>query len=85
MEKYRRQKCGAIDSRLLREMKEAAGAFRRSRGAKRLAALDGYVTALHHFTQVALQRLPQVRYTVTQHPGAAAAEAPTSDGCLGIA
>jgi hypothetical protein len=61
MEQYRRQQCGAIDSRLLREMTEAARAFRRSRGAKRLAAIHRYVVALHRFTDRALQRLAAIR------------------------
>ncbi len=57
MESYRRQNCGAIDSRLLREMIDAARAFRRSRGANRLAALHLYSKALHRFTDAALQGL----------------------------
>ena len=57
MERYRRQRCGAIDSRLLRDVKEAERAYQRSRGANRMTALQVYAKALHHFTHVALQRL----------------------------
>jgi hypothetical protein len=61
MDQHRRQKCGPIDSRLLREMRDAARAFRRSRGANRLAAVNRYVMALHRFTNRALQRLAAAR------------------------
>ena len=61
MEKHRRQACGAIDSRLLQEMTDAAQAFKRSRGANRLAAIHRYVVALHRFNDRVLQRLATAR------------------------
>jgi hypothetical protein len=57
MERNRRQRRGAIDSRLLKEMTEAARAFRRSRGANRIVAVHRYVVALHRFTDRALEEL----------------------------
>jgi hypothetical protein len=57
MKQYRPQRCGPIDSRLLREMTDAARAFRRSRGANRLVAVHRYVAALHRFTDQALRSL----------------------------
>jgi hypothetical protein len=61
MKQYRRQECEAIDTRLLREMTEAARAFRRSQGANRLLAVHRYMVALHRFNDWALQRVAAIR------------------------
>jgi hypothetical protein len=61
MEQHRRQRSGAIDSRLLLELTNAARAFKRSRGANRLMAVHRYVVALHRFTDRALQWLESAR------------------------
>jgi hypothetical protein len=61
MEQNRRHAYGAIDSRLLHEMTDAAREFKRSRGANRLAAIHRYVVALHRFTDRALQQLAAYR------------------------
>lgn len=57
MKDYRRQRCGVIDSRLLGELRAKYGELSHTQGAKHLAAVQAYLIALHHFTEVALRRL----------------------------
>jgi hypothetical protein len=61
MNKHRGHRCPPIDSRLLREMTDAAKEFRRSRGANRIVAVHRYVKALHRFTDRALGGLVSTR------------------------
>jgi hypothetical protein len=61
MEQHRRRRCGPIDFRLLQELTDAARAFKRSRGANRLAAVHRYAVALHRFTDRALHWLQSAR------------------------
>ena len=45
------------NARLLRQMIKAAADFNHARGKRRVSALKRYVSALHHFTDVALRDL----------------------------
>jgi len=61
MTKHPHHRCGSIDSRLLREISDAAEEFRRTRGAEQMAAVHRYIIALHRFTNRALERLASRR------------------------